>query len=629
MDDERQSGTSGKSRARRGNSTERGPLRAEPPSFPSLPAMFLAQAAGRPGRPFLWQRRAGAWTARTYGDTRREVSEVYRGLRALGLAPGDRIFLLAENRPEWLIADLAILAAGGVTVPAYVTNTAESHRHLLVNTRARGAVVSTPALLRQVLAVAPPELEFVVCLEPPRSIASSGPALHSWDSVRERGRDRPDDLDDAAARLGRGDVACIQHTSGTGGTPRGAVLTHGAILANVEGGWRLLQELNLDADVFLSFLPASHAYEHTAGQFLPIAAGGEIYYLESATQVPTGLLEARPTLLIAVPRLLETMHRRILQELGRRGPLGRGLFQAAQALGRARYARGGRLPLALRPADLLVDRLVRARIRARFGGRLKAIVSGGAPLNPELGLFFQAAGLRVLQGYGLTEAGPVVTCNPPRRPRVETVGPPLPGVEVRIAPDGEILVRGENVMLGYWNDEAATRAAISDGWLHTGDVGALDADGYLAITDRKRDFLKTTGGDMVAPQRVEGTLLLEREIAQAMVLGDRRPHLVALLVPDAETLQGWARARGLPPDPAACGRHPEFRRLYQAAIERANGRLAAPERIRRFLLLAEPFTVENDLLTPTLKLRRSRIVERYRAEVDGLYDGRAGEGPSA
>jgi len=184
-------------------------------------------------------------------------------------------------------------------------------------------------------------------------------------------------------------------------------------------------------------------------------------------------------------------------------------------------------------------------------------------------------------------------------------------------------------MLGYWNDEAATRAAISDGWLHTGDVGALDADGYLAITDRKRDFLKTTGGDMVAPQRVEGTLLLEREIAQAMVLGDRRPHLVALLVPDAETLQGWARARGLPPDPAACGRHPEFRRLYQAAIERANGRLAAPERIRRFLLLAEPFTVENDLLTPTLKLRRSRIVERYRAEVDGLYDGRAGEGPSA
>jgi long-chain acyl-CoA synthetase len=517
------------------------------------------------------------------------------------------------------------MAAGCATVPAYTTDTVESHRHVLGNTRARGAIVSTPALLRRVLAAAPRELEFVTCFDPPADVAGSGPALHSWESMREAGRKLPDDLEAAAAQLTRRDLACIQHTSGTAGLSRGVMLSHGAILCNLEGARGIILELGLEEEVFLSFLPASHVYEHTVGQYLPVAIGAQIYYVANASQVTATLPEVRPSILIAVPRFFETMHRKITREMERRGPIGRGLFSAAVDLGRRRLT-GSRLSPLEKVADRLLDRVVRNPVRARFGGQLKAIVSGGAPISPELVLFFHAVGLRLLQGYGLTEASPVVTANPPFRVKFDSVGTALPGVEVRLGEDGEVLVRGELVMDGYWNDPEASAAAVRDGWLQTGDIGVLDEDGYLRITDRKKDFIKTTGGEMVAPQRIEGMLMLEREIAQAVVFGDGRSHLVAVLVPDQEAMESWAEANGVTPTTEACATAPEFHGFLRAAVDRVNLRLAPPERVRRFHVAPEPFTIDNDLLTPTLKLRRHRILDHYRKQIMRLYDatGRRG-----
>ena len=328
----------------------------------------------------------------------------------------------------------------------------------------------------------------------------------------------------ASRRCRPDDTACLIYTSGTGGVPKGVMLSHRNIIGNCRGAYRLLEQLGLGDEVFLSFLPLSHSYEHTAGLMFPISIGAEIYFAEGADTLAANLLEARPTIMTAVPRLYETMHQRIRLGIQREHGLKRRLFEQAVAIGRKRLA-GERLALGERLLDPVLDRLVRDKVRARFGGRLKAMISGGAPLNPEIGGFFLALGVTLLQGYGQTEAAPVIACNPPDRIRIDTVGPALDGVEIRIAEDGEILVRGDNVMKGYWNDPEATARTLDEGWLHTGDIGALDPDGYLRITDRKRDFIKNSGGDMISPARVESALTLAPEIAQAMVIG--RPPAVS------------------------------------------------------------------------------------------------------
>ncbi len=397
--------------------------------------------------------------------------------------------------------------------------------------------------------------------------------------------------------------------------------THRNILANCRGAFRLLEALGLGDEVFLSFLPLSHSYEHTAGLMFPISIGAQIYFAEGAETLAANLLEARPTIMTAVPRLYETMHRRIVLGVERKGGMARKMFDKAVAIGRKR-ASFGSPNIGERLIDPLLDRSVRAGLRRRFGGRLKAMVSGGAALNPEIGSFFLALGVRLLQGYGQTEAAPVIACNVPSRIKIDTVGPPLDGVEVRIAEDGEILVAGDNIMKGYWNDPQATAQALVDGWLHTGDVGLMDEDGYIRITDRKRDFIKNSGGEMISPARVEGYLTLEPEIAQAMVFGDRRPYLVGLLVPDAEFAAGYARGHGVPAEIAALAADPNFTKAIGAAVARVNRGLAPIERVRRFVIASEPFTIANGQMTPTLKVKRHAIRDAYGAAVDSLYDGK-------
>ncbi len=585
----------------------------------NLPAMFFDQALRYGDKPFLWVKNEGRYRPISWSAAASEVRRLARGLLSLGLARGDRVALVAENCPKWVIADFAIMSAGAITVPGYATNSIEDHRHLFANSGAKLVIVSTTALSSRVLAAANQveTVETVVAIEPAAGQATSVD-LVSWDEALRRGVARSDDIAGIVAGIDADDAACLIYTSGTGGLPKGVMTTHRNILANCRGAFRLLEQLGLGHEVFLSFLPLSHSYEHTAGMMFPISLGAEIYFSEGAETLALEMREVRPTLMTAVPRFYETLHHRIRLGVARKSRLGQRLFEDAVAVGRKRDdpLKG----LGERVRDPLLDVLVRRKIRRRFGGRLKAFVSGGAPLNPEVGAFFLALGVGLLQGYGQTEAGPVISCNPPFAIKIDTVGPPLDGVAVRLAEDGEILVHGDNVMKGYWNDAEATARVLSDGWLKTGDIGEIDGNGYIRITDRKRDFIKSSGGEMIAPARVEGYLTLAPEIAQAVVFGDRRPYLVAVLVPDPEFAAGFAN--GGEPVLSELAGDPEFSKAIAAVVARVNRSLSPTERVRRFLVAKEPFTIQGGQMTPTLKLKRHVIRELYGAELDALYEGK-------
>jgi long-chain acyl-CoA synthetase len=515
------------------------------------------------------------------------------------------------------------MAAGGITVPTYTTNTARDHLHILENSGAAGAIVSTQKLARPLMeaALQASACRFMIAIEPIK-LGQPGDQLELLDMAGLLAAHTGDVAKvSAAATMRRSDTACLIYTSGTGGTPRGVMQHHGAILHNVAGCIDIIQSDFPPADrreTFLSFLPPSHAYEHTAGQFYPIGLGGEIYYSEGLEKLAANIEEVGPSLMVVVPRLFEVLKARMQKTIEKQGGLAPRLLSAAERLGRKRYETG-RLPLLDRPLDFVVERTLRAKIRGRMGGRLKAMVSGGAPLNPEVGFFFDAIGVTILQGYGQTESGPVISCNrPAARIKMHSVGPPLKDTDVRIAEDGEILVAGELVMKGYWNNPAETARVLSaDGWLATGDIGILDEDGHIVITDRKKDIIVNDKGDNVAPQRVEGMLTLQPEIGQAMVYGDKRPYLVGVVVPDTEHMMEWAAKHGV--EMSALKTSSEFLRSVQAAVDRVNAQLSTTEKVRRVILADGPFTVENEQMTPSLKIRRHVLKKVYADRLDALY----------
>ncbi len=578
--------------------------------------MFLNQAARFGADAFLHARDGKGWSSVSWAEAADRALRLAAALKALGIAKGDRVMLVSENRPEWMIAELAILCAGAIAVPAYTTNTTADHAHVLTDSGAVAAFVSTEALaLRLLPAVAQShDCRHVISIEELGLGQQQAAQLHLWNDLIAR-------HEPAGPSPGRRDeTAVLIYTSGTGGAPKGVMLSHGAILCNCAGAVHLFRNSGFDRESFLSFLPLSHSYEHMAGQFLPIAIGAEVYYASGLETLAQDMMDAHPTIMTAVPRLFEVLAARIQAGVARAKPLQRRLFEKTLAIGRKRLAAPAGLSIGERLLDCLLEVLVRRKVRARFGGRLRFMVSGGAPLNRDVGSFFMALGINILQGYGQTESAPVISCNPPERIRIETVGPLFRGVEARIADDGEICVRGELVMQGYWEKPEATAEAIRDGWLHTGDIGAFDDDGYLHITDRKKDIIVNSGGDNISPQRIEGFLTLEPEILQAMVFGDKRPHLVALIVPDEATARTWAAAQGKAESSLAelCA-DAAFQAFIGEAVKRVNERLAQIERVRRFILTPEAFTVDNEQMTPTMKPRRHILRKVYGERLEALY----------
>jgi len=585
-------------------------------TFPNLVAMFFTRAAERGDTPFLWRKSGGTWHPLSWNEVARRVAALSTALKSLGLKPGDPVMLVSENRPEFCIADLAIMAAGCITVPTYTTNTTRDHQHILTDSGARAVIVSTAKLAQALMpAVVRSQASFVIGMEPLRG-AQGQATCHLWDDLIAA---HPTDVAACAAAqtATRQDQACIIYTSGTGGAPRGVMQHHGAILLNAEGaGTIVAEDFGWGEETFLSFLPLSHAYEHSGGQFLPMLLGGQIYYAEGLEKLASNIEETRPTIMVVVPRLFEVLRARIIKSIEKQGKFPTWLMAQALRIG-AKEQQGKASVLDL-PLKALLARTLLPKIRARFGGRLKALVSGGAPLNPDVGLFFDAMGLTLLQGYGQTEAGPVVSCNRPSAGiAMDTVGPPLKGVEVKIADDGEILVRGELVMHGYWRNPAETEKVLKNGWLHTGDIGEFDAKGRIRITDRKKDLIVNDKGDNVSPQKIEGMLTLQNEIGQAMVHGDRRPYLVGLIVPDAEWTREWAQANGVVPADAPA--NPAYMAALRAAVDRVNADLSVIERVRRFILADEPFTIDNEEMTPSMKIRRHVIRKRYADRMDALY----------
>ncbi len=558
------------------------------PHWPNLAAMMFGLARTWPDKPMLRVFRDGDWQGVTWSRFARLAASAARHLRAAGISAGDRVVIASENRPEYPIAETALMAIRAVPVPAYTTNTVADHAHVLRDSGAQAAIVSSGTLATRLLAAgaqAGGGLDLLVTMDDGTPGSFGKTRLLPWAELVTD--DLPaDDIAFEAAGIPPGALACLIYTSGTGGTPKGVMLPHRSILSNCRGAFELFRPLRLKDEVYLSFLPLSHSYEHTGGQFFLLSVGTEVVYARGVENLAADLLTVRPTIVTVVPRILEAIRTRVLGQMGRESAWKRSLFDRALANGLRQLDSG--LGIGERIADPLLDVLVRRRVRGRFGGRLKAAMSGGARLEPEVGKFFQAMGIPVMQGYGQTEAGPVISANPPEAIRIDTVGKVLEGVDLRIAEDGEILVRGDLVMDGYWGQPEATRAVIRDGWLHTGDIGALDADGYLRITDRKRDMIVLSGGENVSPAKIEGMLMAEPEIAQAVVVGEGRSGLTALVVAE----QGF--------DDVA----------VSVAVSRANLRLSVTERIRRHRVVGA-FTVENGLLTPTHKIRRLLVLREY------------------
>ncbi|MEA2738614.1 MAG: long-chain acyl-CoA synthetase [Acetobacteraceae bacterium] len=554
------------------------------PTWPNLASMMFALSRSWPAKPMLRAWRDGAWYSVTWGEFGRVAASCARHLRAAGVTAGDRVVLCMENRPEFPIAETALMATRVVPVPAYTTNTIDDHAHLLRDSGARVAIVSSSALADRMLAAAAKVdgLDLLVVLDGAPGVDPGRARVMPWaDLVEDQ---RPvDDIVAEAAGIPATALACLIYTSGTGGSPRGVMLPHRCILSNCAGAIDLVRPLRLKDEVYLSYLPLSHAYEHTVGQFFLLSLGSEIVYARGVEHLAADMLAVRPTILTAVPRVLEVIRMRVLAQVAREKPFRQRLFQVAMTIG-LKQVDGTPLTLSERLLDPVLDRLVRAKVRARFGGRLVAALSGGARLEPEVGRFFLSLGLTLMQGYGQTEAGPVISATPPDAVRIDTVGKPLNNVEVRIAEDGEILVRGGLVMDGYWNRPRDTAAAIQDGWLHTGDIGELD-HGYLRITDRKKDMIVLSGGENISPAKIEGMLMAETEIAQAVITGEGRGGVSALVVP-AEGYDDVAVA---------------------LAVNRTNMRLSVTERIRKHALVP-PFTIENGLLTPSQKIRRVLVM---------------------
>ena len=532
----------------------------------------------------------------TWGDTSSNIYKMAAKIKE-NIKDGDRCLLISENRPEWLITDIAIMLANGITVPAYTTYTEKDYKYLIEDCEP-SIIIASNNIMHDKLKNIINEKSFikkVITFDNINNIGDENKYLN-FSSIIKKQLKEVDKIENL--NLKRNSPACIIYTSGTGGNPKGVILSHGGILSNLEGACEILKPLIDKRPIFLTWLPLSHSYEHTV-QFAQIAVGAKVFYAEKIEKLLDNISEAKPTIMTAVPRFYQNLYNKININIKKAKGFKAKLIQLTIDLGKKELL-NQKMNFLEKIINSIVSLLVRKKIKKQFGGNLKAFVSGGGALDKEIGQFLNAIGLPTLQGYGLTEASPVVSCNPIHKIRVDTVGPPFKGNIVKIAGDGEILIKGENVMLGYWNKKEETEKVLKDGWLYTGDIGEIDQeDGYLKITDRKKDIIVSAGGDNISPAKIENQLSNFFEIEQAMVYGEGKNYLVALIVPSKEFIK-------------------EKEKISEI-ISKTNNNLALVEKIKKFHLIEEGFTIENGLLTPTMKVKRNKVITKYKNILESFY----------
>ena len=600
--------------------------------FNSVVSVFQSQSTALNDKPYLWKKLDGKFIPLSWSQTREQVESIAKGLINLGILKGDRVVILSENSPEWQIADLAIMTIGAISVPAYTTSTTKDYEHIINHSGARCLIVSSHSLAIKAIpaVIKSSKCQNIIKIDDDENRYTEPVNITSWNKIIEEGKNTSwnsveketylnFNLKESINKHKRGDTACIIYTSGTGGSPKGVMLSHGAMLTNCSGAQDLLKNLISDLDEirFLSWLPLSHSYEHTL-QFYEMGIGAQIYYAESIDKLLINMSEVRPHFMTAVPRFYDSLYTRISQGLKNQGKISQILFAATLRLGKKQYY-NSKMTVLEKIFNNILKKVVRKKVNKRFGGSLRALISGGAALNFEVGLYLTALGLPLLQGYGQTETAPVVSANPPEKIKLDTVGTIFKGTRVKIANDGEILVSGENIMNGYWNDPESTASTIIDGWVHTGDIGEFDDDHYLKITDRKKDIIVNAGGDNISPSRVEEKLNIEPEIAQSMMYGDSKNYLVAIIVPDKDQALQWASDHGKEPDLATLIKDSDFIKMMKDVTVKVNNNLSAIEQVRKFLLVEEEFTIENDMMTPTMKVKRFKVKKKYIDQLENLY----------
>lgn len=574
-------------------------------AFQSLNKLFFDRAEQYDEKPFLWAKKNKEWLPLSWNETSLKVKEFAGGLRSFGIKPGDKVVIVSENRPEWIIADLAINLIGAITVPAYTTNTEDDHHYILEHSDAKAVIASNNILANRVaLATTRTKLcKILITLDNYSGFEPDNLKIINFNEVSDFGKNNIETALDHLDQIQPDDVSCIIYTSGTGGRPKGVMLTHRNIFSNLQGAEDLLEIIGKKDNKYLSLIPLSHSYEHTAGLYLQIDLGSQIYFCEGPEKFSQNLLEVSPTLTTAVPRIFEVIHDRIKIQMKNQNPIIKFIFDRAVKVGVKRHHHGLNLLESIEYRSY--TSLIRKKINKQLGGSLRAFVSGGAALNPEIGDFFIGLGVKILQGYGQTEASPLISANRPENIKIETVGPAVKGVEAKLSEEGELIVKGNCVMKGYWKDEKATNETIVDGWLHTGDIATISEDGFITITGRKKELIVNSGGDNIAPARPEASLTFQETIFQSMVIGDRRPYLVAVIVPEVEKTKNLNDKK--------------INEIISSEVNKANEGLSSIEKIRKFIIAKEPFSTENGLLTPTMKVRRHKVVEIYGETLDDLY----------
>jgi long-chain acyl-CoA synthetase len=565
----------------------------------------------------------GKYQGISHDELKADVEALAAYLHSIGVRKGDRVGILSENRPAWVVADMAILKLGAIDVPLYPTLPPNQIAYILQNSEAKAVVVSTSLQLNKIRKIKNevPSLMHVLSMNPIENRESHEIELEEAQRIGKACAEKTPDWFKSVERVDEEDIATLIYTSGTTGLPKGVMLTHRNICENIKSSVACMPVDSSDRT--LSFLPLSHSYERTAGYYVMFACGVEIYYAESIETVSLNIAEVKPTIVITVPRLFERIKSTLFKDLDAGPATRKKIFLWALEVGKkfAKAKREGKISPVLSMQHALANKLVFSKVQKKFGGCIRYFVSGGAALPKETGEFFEAIGITILEGYGLTETSPVTHVNRIDKIKFGKVGPPIKNVEQKIAPDGEILLRGPNIMKGYWRDEAATREAIEpDGWFHTGDIGEIDEDGYLKITDRKKHIIVNSGGKNIAPLPIENMIQNSPFVDQVVVLGEKRPFLTAVIVPNFDAVRAFAQKHQI-----AFETHKdllqkeEVKKIFDEHLKKISRELASHEKVRRFILAAEPFTIEAGEMTPTLKVKRKIVEEKFKAELEEIY----------